>query len=62
MSEFKAGDKVQLKTGSVTMTVARIVPPGKVTPSDEGTVDCVWFANHAFSSRIFTKESLEPAT
>ena len=53
MSEFKAGDVVQLKSGGPNMTVERI--------NDDRSLWCVWFEGGKPDYKAFPAVALKPA-
>lgn len=54
---FEKGDKVQLRTGGLIMTVRRV---GNFSPIAADGVECMWFGyRHKKYSAIFEAEALE---
>ncbi|ARP68127.1 MULTISPECIES: YodC family protein [Mesorhizobium] len=56
MSEFAAGDVVQLKSGGPQMTVEQV---GKTSMTDEDGVWCVWFEKIG-NKQVVQRETFPP--
>ena len=52
MNNFNIGDLVQLKSGSISMTVSEII-------NDDNDVLCIWFDGEDFRDKIFPIQTIK---
>ncbi len=61
MSDFKAGDVVELKSGGPDMTISDIADYS-IESSGELSANCVWFDNKKQNSHVFALHTLKKSS